>query len=227
MIKVELLKEGTTLDPIMSMALAASNCYDSKPTPELVRRVLESGHTSIAEFAVFHFKITGVSRAMTHQLVRKRIGSGYAQRSQRYVDESNFAVVVPDSIAMNKEAMQKYNDIMVEINKCYKELIKLNIPKEDARYVLPNAITTVIDTTINLRSLMELAAERLCTRSQWEIRNVILKMKNEVVSKWPMLGEFIKPKCQVLGYCPEHNSCGLMVKKKDVEGLFEHAKEKL
>lgn len=208
----------------MSIAKAASKCYDSEPTPELVNKVLGSGHTSMAEFAVFHFEISEVSRALTHQLVRKRIGISYAQRSQRYVNEYNFDYVVPPSIRA-QNFIDKYVNLVEQIGNLYSEMIEKGIPKEDARYILPNATHTVIDIEINLRSLMDLAYERMCERSQWEIRNMVREMRHEIISRWPILGEFIKPKCMVLGYCPEHKSCGLTIRKKDVKDLFRSGKE--
>ena len=96
--KVELIKYTT--NPVEAIEEAASTCYDSSPTGgKIMNHCYKSGHHSVLEFADFTFRITGVSRALTHQLVRHRLAS-YAQRSQRYCKETGFEFVVPPSIVI-------------------------------------------------------------------------------------------------------------------------------
>ena len=94
--KVELINH--TKNPIAAIENAASTCYDSMPSGEgkIFRHCYKSGHHSVLEFAEFSFRISGVSRALTHQLVRHRMAS-YAQRSQRYCVEDGFEFVTPNS----------------------------------------------------------------------------------------------------------------------------------
>lgn len=206
MIKVTLTR--FTPDPILAIEEAASNCYNSEPSSDgkIMKHCIKSGHHSVTEFADFTFHIEGVSRALSHQLVRHRIAS-YAQRSQRYCSEDGFDFVVPESIRKNKGALAKYNHIMEQITECYADLQELGVPNEDARMVLPNACTTVIEVKMNLRGLMHFMNERLCTCAQWEIRELAQKMRDAVVSVFPELKPYLVPKCEKygkeFGFCME------------------------
>ena len=104
--KVELTR--ITENPILAIEEAASNCYNSKATGDgkIMKHCIKSGHTSVTEFCDFTFHIEGISRALSHQLVRHRMAS-YAQRSQRYVSESEFDYVIPKSIKSNQGAFEE------------------------------------------------------------------------------------------------------------------------
>lgn len=212
--QVELIEEGTTPDPVASMAIAASKCYDSEPSKGLVRRVLDMGHLSIAEHAFFHFEIKEVSRVLTHQLVRKRIGASYSQRSQRYVNEDNFDYVTPESLVNTKFA-ETYHYLMEDIEKFYQDMVDRGIPKEDARFVLPNATHSQIDVSYTFLSLLELSQKRLCTRAQWEIRQLVEMFRDEVQRVSPFLASYLEPQCVHKGYCPEKEPCGYFEKYKE------------
>ena len=213
--RVTLIESGTSPDPVKAIALAASKCYDSDPDKKLVERVLKSGHTSIAEHAKFEFDISEVSRVLSHQLVRKRIGFSYSQRSQRYCNEHNYDYTVPDSIR-ESNFLDEYVDKMEDLANFYTRMVEDEIPKEDARFALPNATHTTLILSNNLRSLMDFCHERLCSRAQWEIREMANKISQIIDIKWPVLGQFLRPKCKDIGYCPEYDSCGRMPKKEDV-----------
>lgn len=131
----------------------------------------------------------------THQLVRSRLAS-FAQRSQRYVKEHNFDYIIPQSIQNNEEALYIYYKCIENIGSAYGSLIKLDIPAEDARFVLPNACETIIDMKVNLRELMHFMNERLCTCAQWEIRELAIKMKQLVAQKEPKFNKYLVPKCE-------------------------------
>lgn len=204
MSKVEVIQH--TKDPIDSMAKAAAECYNSEPTPTAVLHCLDSGHLSIAEFVDFHFRISEVSRAYSHQQVRHRIAS-YAQRSQRYADE-NFGYITPPSIQNNGEALSIYLQTMGQLRYNFAKLQELGIPKEDARYILPNAHLTSIHVKFNGRTLIEFAHKRLCTRAQWEIRDVARKMRDAVGTICPIISNRMVPSCEHYGICKEKNSCG-------------------
>ena len=210
MINVELL--NYTQNPVAAIEKAASTCYDSNVTDgKIMRHCYKSGHHSVLEFADFTFKITGVSRALTHQLVRHRCAS-YAQRSQRYCKENNFEYVTPPTILKNKEALDLYLDTMMNISKSYSKLVEIGIPAEDARYLLPNACETEICVKMNLRELIHFCNERLCTCAQWEIRQLANKMKKCVEEVAPDISKFLVPKCESheIPYCNEakNRSCG-------------------
>lgn len=202
--KVELV--SYTPDPLMTIAKAASNCYGTEPNIKVVDHCYKSGHHSVLEFATFHFHVEGVSRSCSHQLVRSRIAS-YAQRSQRYVDENNFNYVVPDTIKNCKPALSHFHNLMSIINNYYQDFIEMGIPKEDSRYSLPNACSTIIDISMNLRSLIHFCNERLCNKSQWEIQLLAHKMADLVCEIEPQFEKYLVPKCKRLGHCPEQKSC--------------------
>jgi thymidylate synthase (FAD) len=177
-----------TPDPQRSIAAAARLCYSPVGAAELlehmseeaVRRVLKtvitSGHTSTLEHASYTFAIDGVSRAMTHQLVRHRLAS-YNQQSQRYVAyDSEPVFVVPPTVAADPVARAAFDDACATAFEAYRAQIDAGVPAEDARYLLPNARETKIVVTMNVRELLHFFELRCCRRAQWEIREVALAM---------------------------------------------------
>jgi thymidylate synthase (FAD) len=222
MIEVKLTR--VTQNPVDAIEEAACNCYDSEPTGgKIMKSCYNSGHHSVLEFAHFTFHITGVSRALLAQLTRHR-HCGFAVRSQRYCNEDSFKFVTPRTIDGNPEAEHIFEALMGYINMQYKKLQALGIPNEDARYVLPNACETTLEITLNGRELIHICNERLCTRAQWEIRQLALLMRKAVKEhdeQCAKFAEFLNPKCVSLGYCPEHSSCGMMPRKKDVLKQYE------
>ena len=109
---------------------------------KLIRHVLDSGHHSVLEHSQFTFFISGVSRALSHQLVRHRVGISFSQQSQRYCKfEKEFDYVIPPSIAKDEELKKKFESYMSDINSMYLDLLDHEgVPAEDARMVLPNAL---------------------------------------------------------------------------------------
>lgn len=212
MIKVNLIKH--TENPERVVAMAARLCYSPSGASELaekmsdeqveslLKKIVELGHASTMEHASFTFAIEGVSRVLTHQLVRHRIAS-YSQQSQRYVAAHDFEYIVPPTIAQNKEAEEKFVSLMKKIRETYDELTELDIPKEDARYVLANATETKIVVTMNARSLMHFFNLRCCNRAQWEIREMANLMLAEVKKVAPVLFKNAGASCVNFGRCPE------------------------
>ena len=225
--KVELIHY--TQQPVNAIEDAASVCYDSVPTGgKIMNHCYNSGHYSVLEFADFTFNIKGVSRALTHQLVRHRLNS-YAQRSQRYCKETGFEFVTPPSIASNEEASKIYLDTMEYITKTYSKLLELKIPGEDARMVLPNACCSEICVKMNLRNLIHFCNERLCSCAQWEIRNMAKLMVKEVLKVAPDLERFLVPKCEAHApycFCTEtkKRSCGRHPVISDVMSCYNESK---
>ena len=222
--KVELIHH--TQDPVAAIERAASTCYDSQASDgRIMRHCYKSGHHSVLEFADFTFRISGVSRALTHQLVRHRMAS-YAQRSQRYCEEDGFAFVTPSTVTRNGEASRIYTETVETIKKAYADLRALGIPAEDARMLLPNACCTEICVKMNLRELIHFCNERLCACAQWEIRAMTREMVRAVVEVAPALADFLVPKCEAHApycFCTETRSrnCGRhpviadVIEKKD------------
>ena len=183
-----------TPKPINTICNIASICYDSAPKDpmKLVKHLYDSGHLSVMEHIYFTFKIEGISRACSHQLVRHRMCS-FTQRSQRYCSEDGFTVVLPHSIEDSPKAFDEYNESLTDIRQGYANLQHLDISNEDARYLLPNACCTDLYLSCNLRELIHICNERLCSRAQWEIRELVKKMV-ELVE--PDLKFMLVPKCK-------------------------------
>ena len=222
-----------TPEPQELVAAAAKLCYASETdglldqTPDgserfvaLLRRM---GHLSPVEHATFTFFLEGVSRAMTHQLVRHRLAS-YSQRSQRYVAHDEFGYIVPpqlkgkriaaDGEGQGQDAAEYFADTMQLIAERYRRLNEAlgctgESSNEDARYVLPNACETKIFVTMNARELLHFFEERLCQRAQWEIREVADQMLAAARKVCPGIFKGVGPKCLRYGRCPEGKmTCG-------------------
>ena len=183
---------------------------------EFIAKVLESGHDSPVEHVSYSFAVQGVSRALTHQLVRHRIAS-YSQQSQRYVDESEFEYVLPPAIARIPEARKKFEEIMSAAGRAYRDLKTIlqeqgrdKKANEDARFVLPQASESKIVVTMNCRSLIHFFELRCCERAQWEIRKMAWKMLKILKAELPVIFKTAGPRCERLGYCPEGEkfTCG-------------------
>jgi len=165
-------------------------CYDSgeKETDKshiaMIKSLIKNRHLSILEHRSVSFKISGISRACSHQLVRHRLAV-YSQKSQRYVNEKQFEFVTPDTISKNDEAVSIYNSLMNNIQETYNKLISLGIDKEDSRFVLPNACTTTIGMTCNLREWLHIIDERVSIKAQWEIREVFINIWKLLYEQYP------------------------------------------
>ncbi len=247
-LKVELLrytKEGEKL-----VASAAKLCYspvgigeiednlEEKNIEKFLNMLMDLGHESPMEHVSFTFGVEGVSRTLTHQLVRHRIAS-YSQQSQRYVKLNQFEYIIPPSIAEDEQAKkifieamekdQQYYNRLTDIlfNKHYNEFIKQGVGQkeakrkaeklaiEDARYVFPNACETKIVFTMNARSLLNFFRLRTCNRAQWEIRNMAMEMLKLVKGVYPILFKHAGPAC-LNGPCPEGDmTCGKILEVRE------------
>ena len=209
-----------TPDPQRAIAAAARLCYApvgaaallETMTDESVHRVLKtvitSGHTSTLEHASYSFAIDGVSRALTHQLVRHRLAS-YNQQSQRYVSYADEpAFIIPPSIASDPKALERYNAANAAAFSAYRTLLDGGVPAEDARYLLPNAMETKIVVTMNVRELLHFFELRCCKRAQWEIRALALRMLEAAEPTAPYLFMDAGASCR-RGSCREGKmTCG-------------------
>ncbi|MDY7018868.1 MAG: FAD-dependent thymidylate synthase [Chloroflexota bacterium] len=192
---------------------------------EFIRKIVKSGHQSPLEHIKFTFAIEGVSRALTHQLVRYRIAS-YSQQSQRYVKKANLDYVLPPSIEADEVLKAEFIRIMAEIQASYDTMLERFKEKgivgeratEDARFVLPQAAETKIVVTMNCRELLHFFEERCCTRAQWEIRSLANKMLKICKKELPAVFSQAGSKCIRLEYCPEGKefTCGKFPLKEEV-----------
>ncbi len=222
--KVTLL--SYTPDPEKVVAAAARLCYSpddadvlydgmtDKKVQSFLGKLIELGHLSPIEHVSFTFAVAGVSRVLSHQMVRHRIAS-YSQKSQRYVCEDDFDYIVPPSIAADSEAYLIYKEQMAKIQEAYRALLKV-AHQEDARYVLPNACETKFVFTMNARSLLNFFQLRCCERAQWEIRALAEAIYKEVKKVAPTLFSLAGPACVSKGSCPEGAmTCGRMVQVRE------------
>jgi len=196
---------------------AVSSPDTSKKITSFIEKVVASGHESPLEHVKFTFGIEGVSRALTHQLVRHRLAS-YSQQSQRYVKASEFNYIVPPVFEKNKEMKQRFLGLMNNIQEGYNGLLSLlekngtvgEKANQDARFVLPQAAETKIVVTMNARELKHFFAHRCCARAQWEIRRLAEEMLKTCRKELPEVFNSAGAKCEALKYCPEGEkfTCG-------------------
>jgi len=212
-----------TPQPERVCGVAARSCISKKTPSELMDlpkeklnenldKALNKGHYSVIEHANFTFSLEGISRACSHQLVRHRMAS-YSQQSQRYVELTDSDYVKPPSILGKPQALKVFDETLKTINAAYKTLIKMNIPLEDARYILPNAASTNIVVTMNARELLHFFELRCCLHAQWEIRKIAWEMLKKVKEVAPKIFEKAGPPCISRGECPEKDfSCAFFKK---------------
>jgi thymidylate synthase (FAD) len=210
-------------EEIFRRALAGD--FDPVKMQKLISSVIESGHGSTIEHVVFTFAITGVSRTLSHQLVRHRAGVAFDQQSQRYVKFKGQATMLPTSIAEADPALRERYESQVEGSlELYGDMLEAGLPGEDARFVFPNAARTNLVMTTNLRALIHMSGLRLCTMAQWEIRRLFQLVRHEVFAVSPFLGSFLAPKCVPLGYCDEFKNrdehCPIRPHKDNVLGAW-------
>ncbi|KNZ42345.1 FAD-dependent thymidylate synthase [Acetobacterium bakii] len=232
-----------TPEPEKLVAAAAKLCYSKAGAGEIMddltdenverflSRLMDMGHASPIEHASFTFAIEGVSRALTHQLVRHRMAS-FSQKSQRYVNEGQFNYIIPPEIKAlpggeatfieGMENAQKTYDLLAGmlIEKHKKALMAEGIAEkqafmaaeklgiEDARFMLPNACETKIVVSMNARELLHFFNQRCCNRAQWEIQELATEMLRACKKVAPILFKNGGPRC-VEGPCPEGTmTCG-------------------
>ncbi|MBF7096012.1 FAD-dependent thymidylate synthase [Alkalibacter mobilis] len=247
-LKVEILAH--TPEPEKIISAAAKLCYspggieellgglDETSVNKFLSKLMDMGHESPIEHVSFTFGIEGVSRSLTHQLVRHRVAS-YSQKSQRYVTENQFEYIVPPQIAADERAREIYIKAMESDQKYYDELVGIlkkqrfdeyvaqgdsekaakgkaeKTAIEDARYVLPNGCETKIIATMNARELLHFFNHRCCERAQWEIRELATEMLRLVKGKAPLIFKHAGPNC-LNGPCPEGPmTCGKIVEIRE------------
>ena len=187
----------STVNPLYTISMCARTCYNSRDKynkdkeEDFIRGLIKSGHESPLENASITFDIIGISRSCSHQLVRHRLAS-YCQQSQRYVNQETNGYVIPENIKKDSNKLAIYENAIMDAKNAYKELLSLGIAREDARFVLPEAMLTNITVTMNFRELRHFLKLRLDSHAQWEIRELANKIKDLIISKgWKVLIEDI------------------------------------
>ncbi len=158
------------------------------------KHVMESHkYPSVLEHVVFTFLVEGISRVTSHQLVRHRIAS-YTQESQRYsAVERDY--VIPDTV-IRAGFGEEFRKLMDEAYRLYDKMINAGVPYEDARYIIPQAVTTRLLMTVNLRELIHIACLRLSPHAQWELRELVRLMIDEAKSLIPELPHLLEEMCE-------------------------------
>ena len=142
------------------------------------------------------------------------------QASTRYINYSNgFNYVIPSKIENNPSALTIYTDTMNYIRERASILEnELGIPREDVANLFPLGMDTKIVDKRNLRNLIDMSHQRMCTRAYWEYRKMFkayIEELKKIDDEWAyIVDNYFAPKCEVLGYCPEKYSCGRKPKKE-------------
>ena len=232
-------------DKIFDVYTDPDNVFSEEPEKQearhwnLVKKVLDSGHQSIAEHVYFTFVIEGVDRSLTHQLVRHRHCT-FSQQSQRYVEikedlqylkqlyeqtKSEDDVERLEAREKLRKIVDKYFVVDSEIGAIkyffslidYLQAIQNGCKPEEARSILPNGTKTNITMSCNFRELIHMCHLRLCTRAQTPIRNLFKEIAKCVKEQDDRLAQYLVPQCEANGFCTEHQCCGRMPSIKDLK----------
>jgi thymidylate synthase (FAD) len=209
--------------PLEKLYAAFRTCYSSETPIEIWEKIeaqkighekirefigerLKTGHSSPLEQVVFWFAIANVSRSLSHQFVRHRVGISFEQQSQRYVKfkQDRLAFVLPES--WRRAGLEDaFSALLDRTSELYARALKAGIPAEDARFVLPNAAPTNFHVMVNFAEMLHICDVRLCVRAQWEIRRMVAMMRAEIKRVLPEIALFLQPKCgeNRMGYCDE------------------------
>jgi thymidylate synthase (FAD) len=231
--------------PLEKLYAAYRTCYSSESPAEIWEKIrtekighdrirqfiaerLKTGHASPLEQVVFWFAIGNVSRSLSHQFVRHRIGISFEQQSQRYVKfkENKLAYVMPESWS-RAGLSDEYEELTAKISALYARALAAGVPAEDARFVLPNASPTNFHVMVNFAEMLHICDLRLCVRAQWEIRRMVALMRAEIKRVLPEIAVFLQPKCgeNRMGYCDESledwQKCPLGRVRPHKSSLFE------
>ena len=233
------VQSETTVNPLTLMGYEAGVCWGAKalgdPAKDFARGIdcLQSGHMRTAEFPQVYLILDGYSARVIRELYTHIGGAPTRlQASTRYINYKDFDFIVPPSIEQNEEAYANYMAAMKNIQHSLGLLEEMEIPKEDIANLLPLGMTTKIVLRTNLRNLIDMSHQRLCTRAYWEFRKLmkdIINALREYSDEWKVLIDeynVFQPKCDVCGFCTEKYSCGRQPKKTEViKRLFKNIKE--
>lgn len=157
------------------------------------------------EFVDYIFEITEVSKNFTHQLVRTRTGA-YQQETSRALDMAGQPVIMPEKFEHDDELSSLFYDAIADADAHYQQLVAAGAELQDARAVLPSNMETAIKAKFNLRTMSDMAMNRLCTRTQGEYQNVFRLMRKAILEVHPWAESLLQPACIGKGQCafPRH-----------------------
>jgi thymidylate synthase (FAD) len=203
---------GDSTDGERLAEFAGRLCYMSQKNPasrttrEYLENIKKQGHGSVLEHANYSLLIEGVSRSLTHELVRHRAGFAYSQLSQRYVDESDAAFVIPPAIIGDEALVEAWKSQIESAQATYIALVdklmtryqwvddkvhRRKMAREAARGVLPNSTETKIVVTGNARAWRTMLELRSSEGAEFEIRRMALAVLRTLQSEAPgFFGDF-------------------------------------
>ena len=219
-----IIQQETTIDPISLIGREAGVCWGADITnvEKNYKRGMDclvSGHGRTWEYPQVYIVLEGYSARVIRELYT-HIGGGPTrlQASTRYINyQKGFPYVTPPVIEHNAEAKEIYESAMQEITTAMQKLEALNMPREDVAMLLPLGMESKVVLRTNLRNLIDMAHQRLCTRAYWEFRQLMRDLRqglSEYSEEWKYLVDtYFVPKCEVCGFCTEKKSCGRMPAK--------------
>lgn len=221
-----IILEETTKNPITLIGKRAGVCWGADVTDDSknYRRGIDcitSNHGRTLEYVNVEMIIDGYSARVIREWYTHLGGSPTRlQASTRYIDyEHGFDYVVPESIKNDEKRYEIYTEAIHQINKALVELEDIGTPREDSALLLPLGMTTKIVDKRNLRNLVDMSHQRMCSRAYHEYRKLfgdICTALHKVSDEWAwIVDNLFVPKCAYIGYCPEKKSCGRVQKKEN------------
>lgn len=219
-----IIQNHTTKNPISLIGEEAGICYGADTTNQEKNfkrgmDCLTSQHGRTLEFPTVYLVLNGYSARVIREWYTHIGGMpSRLQASTRYIEYGKFEYIIPHTIEKNEKCKVAYENTMKAISVMIKALEENGIPKEDAANLLPLGMKTVVTCKINLRSLIDMSHQRMCSRAYWEFRELFRDLCKELSAyseEWKLLiDKFFEPKCEYLDYCPEKFTCGRKPKKK-------------
>lgn len=219
------IQRHTTLNPIQLIGEEAGVCYGSDisdPQKNYKRGLqnLKDGHGRTFEFPQVYMIIEGYSARFMRELYTHIGGAPTRlQASTRYINYNDFDVITPKSLNTD-EKQDIYNDAINQIRVSFRELLNLEVPKEDIANILPLGMESKMVERTNLRNLIDMSHQRECARAYWEFREFMKDLKealSDYSEEWKYLVDnYFKPKCEIYGYCTEKFSCGRYPQKENL-----------
>lgn len=218
--------EETTKNPITLMGARAGVCWgadiaDNEKNYNRGMDCIKSGHGRVMEYVNVEMVIDGYSARVIREWYTHIGGAPTRlQASTRYINYKTFDIVVPPSIEKaGKAAEDAVNETLNKIKETLKFLEESGVPREDCAMLLPLGMTTKIVDKRNLRNLVDMSHQRMCTRAYWEYRKLFAELSDSLAAysdEWKTLVDMLfQPKCELAGFCTEKKSCGRKPKKND------------
>jgi thymidylate synthase (FAD) len=219
------VQKDTTKNPISLIGYEAGVCWganvkDAQKNYDRGMDCITANHGRTLEFPQVYLTIDGYSARVIRELYTHIAGGPTRlQASTRYINyEKGFDYIVPPKIAADKKALAEYVQMMADTQAHLQKLEEMGMPREDSALGLPLGMTTKIVLRTNLRNLIDMSHQRMCSRAYWEFRNLMNDMIKALAAYSPewatITSTCFMPKCELFGYCSEKNSCGRKPKKE-------------